>query len=206
MSRGRQASASRYVKEAYPPNLKWKDTEFLYTIDTTGEVVNTPILIIPQGSGPSQRVGRKIVVRSISIRGHLRLVPAAATVGYAGICLFLVLDTQANGTYPNFLDVFTSEQAQAAHPNLENSDRFRILKTWRVALHSSAGVSGAYNRATHLVEYYRKCSIPIYYSGQVGTIDEFRSNNIFFAVGSAGSDQDDISNMYLGVRIRYTDD
>jgi len=101
-----------------------------------------------QGDGESQRDGRQIAMQSINIKGVVQI--ASQTDQTAGdvvpdIFIALVVDTQTNGSQMNSEDCFENPggvSALAAQPfrNLEYSQRFRVLKTVRIA---SAVLAGA---------------------------------------------------------------
>ncbi len=93
---------------------------------------------IGQGNGESQRDGRKANLTSVHIKGFVRLV-AQEAVGnpvFGGIVrLILVMDKQTNGSQLNAEDVVTvTTQDINAWRNLENSQRFRILKDHRMEI------------------------------------------------------------------------
>ena len=80
----------------------------LTTLKTTPSV--TDLCIIRQGTGANQRVGSKVLVKSILIKGYVEFVPttdaAIANVPAGGMSISLVLDTQVNGIAPGFLEIF----------------------------------------------------------------------------------------------------
>lgn len=185
--------------------LKFFDTAISFTADATGEVPATgQLALIPQGDTESTRDGRKAFVKSIQARLVASYAPAAASTASTNVFIMLVLDTQCNGAAAAVTDVLTSaNMAQAMH-NLANSDRFVVLKKWKINLTAQAGVSGAYNNTTKQFEYYKKCDIPINYSGTTGAITEIRSNNLFFLAGTDGA-SDDLVTVGGNVRLRFYD-
>jgi len=91
---------------------------------------------VTQGDGESQRDGRKIIMKSIMLKGHID-VPAQADVTATDdgckIMIALVLDTQTNGATISSENVFSNPSANSANApnvfnNLQYSKRFRILK------------------------------------------------------------------------------
>lgn len=184
--------------------LKFFDTALSFSFDNTGEVPATGQLsLIPQGVTESTRVGRKCTIRSIQIRGNISLVPAASATS-ASICyLYLVQDTQCNGAAAAVTDVLTSNAMQGALINMANSERFKILKRFVVVLEPQAGATTAYNNARKVVEYYKKCRIPIEFSSTTGAITEIRSNNLFLLAGDSGND--DVASFSGSCRLRFSD-
>lgn len=186
---------------------KFFDTAISFSFDATGEVPATgQLTLIPQGVTESTRVGRKCVIKSIHIRGTFTFTPGATTSGVDDVYLFVVLDKQCNGAAAAVTDVLTSNAMGQALTNLENSDRFVILKRFQQRLVSNAGVSTAFSRDQVPFEWYKKVNIPIEYdsSASTGALTTIRSNNIFLLAGS-GLIGDDVSTCDATCRLRFDD-
>lgn len=93
-----------------------------------------------QGDGATNRDGKKIIIRSVQIKGN---VHTTATSGLAApdvlpqVFVALVLDTQTNGAQLTSEGVFTNpanDADLAAEPmrNLLTSPRFKVLKVWKL--------------------------------------------------------------------------
>jgi len=192
--------------------LKFLDTALSFTFDATLEVPATGQLnLIPQGDTQSQRIGRKVIIKSISLKGNMVSVPAAAAVAASTAYMWLVMDTQANGAAATAADantgVFTTNDAATAQLTLANSSRFRVIKKWAWDFNAPAGVTTAYNRVSKHFNFYKKCSIPIEFdaAATTGAITTIRSNNLFLVAGIGGSLSDDEVQMTGSCRIRYED-
>lgn len=195
----------RYNRPSNAPELKFLDNVNGWAFDATGEVpVSAQLLTVVQGTGESQRIGRKIRVKSVQGKYNLNFVPGAATAAATTVFWWLVWDKQANGAAAAVTDVFTTAATSIAPRNLVNSDRFVILKRFKVKLCAQAGVSAAYNKDVRSVEFYKKCDIPIEYSSTTGAIAEIKSNNLFF-IAVSDNESDDTANLIGVTRIRYTD-
>lgn len=90
-----------------------------------------------QGSGISDRIGRKVYVRKIKIRGYLSYGPfanAAVVQGTGEARLILVQDMQTNATQLNAEDVMAASATAAVsnqlctYQNLGFFGRFKVLK------------------------------------------------------------------------------
>ena len=165
----------------------------LNTVDvlSTGEVLQTTILTIPQGLTAEERIGSKITIRSL--QANLRFyIPEVAGAGSFSpsdmIRVVFVWDKQCNGascvygTGAGGNDVFASADAMS-FPYLFNKDRFVILKDLRVTLNYMTGAApiAATVSSASVVAFrkvYKKLNIPIEYSTAAGTIAGIRSNNI----------------------------
>jgi len=170
--------------------LKFFDTALAWDYDTTGEQVVTggSLNAIAQGDAQNNRIGRKCVIKSIQIRGYNYFVPTTTATASALVNMYLVLDTQANGSPPAATDLFESTQLTTSMLNLSNSNRFRILKRWVVAFNSNAGATTAYNNVVKPLEFSMKCNIPIEFSGTTGVTAEVRSNNLSIIAGAVLQD------------------
>lgn len=196
----------RYRKEG-TPEMKFFDTALTLTFPTAAACSTSNLTgnihIIAIGDQPNQREGRQIWIKSIQLRGTLILDPTADADSVSVAYLALILDTQCNGANPAITDVFTSDAMGLNFINLANDKRFRILKRWKWSLSSTAGVTTAYNPAARVLEYYKRCNIPITYdaTADTGSIATTRQNSIFLAQGSAVDNQI----IFTGAaRVRYT--
>jgi len=93
-----------------------------YNMDTTGSIVllNT----IPQGASVSQRVGKKVLLKSLQCRGS---VAANGTAILNDVAFMIVYDRRPTGSLPAITDILVSASSTAFN-NDANSGRFQILK------------------------------------------------------------------------------
>ncbi len=97
---------------------------------------------VVQGDGESNRDGRQIMMKSISLNGVIEVpVQVNQTAGDVACVVFLalVMDKQTNGATINSEDVYTNKGANAAvaaspYRNLQQSQRFRVLRTLQITL------------------------------------------------------------------------
>lgn len=172
--------------------------------DATAEVPATGQLnLIPQGVTESTRVGRLCTIKSIQLRGWVNWAPAGAVASSAQY-LYLVLDTQTNGAAAAVTDVLTSNNISTALINLNNSQRFRILKRFVFPMTSQAGVSGAYGSVVCPIDYFKKLDIALDFSSTTGALTEIRSNNLFLLAGS-DTNSDDVAGFAGTCRVRFAD-
>lgn len=93
-----------------------------YNFDTTGSIAH--ISVIPQGSSVNQRIGKKVVLKSIQCRGAF---VNNSTAVYNDVALLLIYDRRPTGSLPSVTDVLNTASAQSFN-NDANSGRFQILK------------------------------------------------------------------------------
>lgn len=182
---------------------KFFDTALSFSFDSTAEVPATgQLCLIPQGDTESTRDGRKAVIESVQIRGHVDIPPGAGTTLAGQAHMWLVLDTQTNGAAAAFTDVFTETDVSKCLLQLNNSGRFRILKHWTWTYKPAAGVSTAWNNESKAVDFYTRCNVPMDWNSTAGAITEIRSNNLFLMAGQVGIG-DDVPTFTGNARVRF---
>lgn len=108
----------------YPP----KETGFVdlasasYNLDTTGSIVL--LATVPQGASVNQRVGKKVMWKSLQCRG-LAINNLAAVAN--DCAMLIVYDSRPTGALPAITDILVSANSRAMN-NDANSGRFKILK------------------------------------------------------------------------------
>lgn len=164
------------------------------SISNTASWTSLPLLTIPSGAGENLRTGRKINIKSIALRmvfGYHGDLSSGIPVDDDVVRVLLVQDRQANGTAPVLSDVLeTATQPDVfAFNNLSNKNRFRILMDKTHDLHytaagseTSTGTNFAFAGPQKSFSFYKKCNIPIEYSGPTGALGEIRSNNLLLVV------------------------
>jgi len=145
---------------------------------------------IQQQTGAYQRIGRKLIIKSILID----LLIGVRNTGNQSVAVkwWLCLDRQANGQGPNPGDVLTTTNGQAPVnvppnaqlptvtwvPNIANRQRFRIMKEKEFILTPQIVDQIMLRKC----KCYIKCNIPIEYGGTTGAVAEIKSNNIFMMI------------------------
>jgi len=193
--------------------LKFFDTGFsAFTIDTSGDVMGS-LNLIPQGVTESTRIGRQCIVKGLYMKGWLQWQNNYAQSLYADaiVRFVLVWDTQANGANPLWTDVFEGNASAISFRNLENVQRFKILKEWvitpRVTASNTSDAwatagNGLANSAPVVLKYNNsKLHIPLEFSSTTGAITEIKSNNlVLLAYSNAG---DDVNKVTMNWRLRF---
>ncbi len=165
------------------------------------------LTIIPEGNGESDRIGRKITLKSVSILYSLVLPGATgATISSDTVRCMLVQDTQTNGaqfTATQLIDTDT----MISFNNLANSSRFKVLYKAEYKLRSIGGApSGAafiLSEDQKFLRFTKAINIPIEYdnSATTGVITSVRSNNLYWVTQAEGGHCTATGN----ARVRYTD-
>lgn len=134
------------------------------------------------GSQNYNRIGRKIFMKSLQVRGYIH----AATDGTATEGLFrmiIVYDKQSNGAAPAYTDVIRSQNVSGVNSssaadmiNLDNRDRFIILRDRAFAMSQQSTVAtqavAGSNTDLFVDEYLRINMETIYNAGTAGTVGD----------------------------------
>lgn len=178
-------------------------------VDAAGTIQNAgTINIIPQGDTEKTRNGRKCTITVVQWRYEITLpeVDAAATPSEPDqVRVMLYVDHQCNGATAAVLDILETTNYQSFR-NLAQGNRFTILmdKTHTLnyagmASDEAAKVSQASVHRNY--SFYKKCKIPLEFSGNTGAIGEIRSNNIGVCLISHGGGAGFASK----IRLRFSD-
>jgi len=192
-------SYTPYMRDPCKPELKCLVANVGYAqaaIPALTPQIATMGPLIALGNTASSRIGRKITLKSITVK--LGFYPGSiqsSTVFtlYVGTVYWaLILDTQCNGAAPVIGDIYdTSALTNISYctRNRNNMKRFQILKEGvfepnitRDSVYST-GTSTMYNWYTGIPEkqaWYSKFETPFYYKGNAGTVADMASNALFF--------------------------
>lgn len=186
--------------------LKFKDTNLGATVITdTGVILpatEKTFVQIPIGTGPSERIGRQINVKSLN--AYSTLYKIATTVSETiNVRLIWFIDTQCNGQAPAITDVLQTANINSFR-NMANSRRFKVLKDQEYVLTSQNWDGSQFSSVKRQVNVFAKMNTPIEYDASLttGAITTIRSNNILML---AISDTGNVAQLLGTVRIRYDD-
>lgn len=193
------------------PEFKNTDVSNAMTIPTATSSWSNLILLngIDQGAGNSQRVGRRVTVKSILVRYNFGLPSPTATSQLAAVRLMIFYDKQPQGATPLITDVLDTASINSL-TNLANSDRFVILRDWYLDNPKEFGyrpdLSGTFSVAGKEFIALPGNGLDEQFSGTGGTISSIATGAIYFGfvttaatVNTSGSRIDFVS------RVRYTD-
>jgi len=168
------------------------------------------------GTTYNDRIGRRIRVKSIYVRGvcgqEASLTSVATAINSSGQLLRMIIfaDMQPNGAVPLLTDVlFEATSLSQLNPN--NRDRFKIYcdKQWavgRISLDVTGGWGFADNCQWPVKKFKNLDLTTTYNGGNAGTIGDIATGALYMLwVGSepAGTDTDCI--FFGTARIRYYD-
>lgn len=108
--------------------IKSKETGFVdlavstYACDTTGTI--TLLATIAQGATVNDRIGKKVMLKSLQARGEF---VAGSAFGISHNALIIVYDIRPRGALPGITDILNTATSRSFNDDT-NSGRFKILK------------------------------------------------------------------------------
>lgn len=151
---------------------------------------------IAQGTGAGERIGRKVTMKSLFIRGYV--AKQGATVGSVPIRILIVYDKQTNATLPATTDVVVTDTVMAPM-NLANAQRFTVLYD-RVF---NLGEDG--DNVFNFSKYIKMNHDVTYNAGTTNTIGSIQTGSVISFVWSNGGLGGAAPAHAIWTRFRYTD-
>lgn len=195
-----------YYRRGFRPELKVLDNRFAGNFNQGGGTGIYCTNLLGQGTDFTNRIGRKIITKSILLR--VAIYPNLANPTSDGdiVRVMLLYDTQSNGALPTYTTILASPTAAYIQPiNLNNRDRFRVLSDSHYAVEAFDAASSALTTGApkpRLLRLYKKVNLETIYSGTNNTIADISSGSIllFFISQKPGCYQYESV-----VRIRFAD-
>lgn len=172
------------------PEVKFFDTIMGFQVDSTGEVPATGQLsLIPQGDTSTTRDGRQATITSVQVNAALTWRPGTVAEPTGCTKISLILDKQCNGSAASSAEMFTNDNVAFGMINLDNNDRFTIIKQWTHNWNSMGinATTSVHNPQCKWIRWYKKTDIPMSWSGATGAITEIKSNNLFLYAGATSN-------------------
>jgi hypothetical protein len=179
---------------------------------------------IAEGSTEETRNGRKILMKSIVVKGSVRWVAdtviPSSPVADSSVRLYLMLDTQTNGTQAGtnlqFINPGGSQDTVVVpFRDLAHSDRFRVLKTALLNDHNRVTVAAQFNEAagagsftdvaetTRYFEWYVPLNIPVLYKDDGNTVASIVDNSLHMI--ALTDENSRVPRLTYHARVRFTD-
>lgn len=184
--------------------LKFLDTAIsLANIAVGTGALSGSLVVIPQADTESGRDGRQVIVKKLSIKGHV--ITDAAVLGQERVRILLIQDKQTNGALGTIENILETNDINAFR-NLENIHRFVVLKDMQVRMPPKQINTAATTSMIQCVPFSinTNLNIPIDYdsSATTGAIATQRSNGLFLIALTFNTNQSDIT---ATCRIRFQD-
>lgn len=188
----RRAAAYQAARPRYSPalrtfgrsngELKGMDTlltisPILGTTNTNGSSIT--LNLINPGSASYNRIGRKLRLSSLRLKGAISFQMSASAVGSVpgqGVRMVVVWDKQTNGALPAFQDIFgyttldgTETSTILSPPKYDNMARFQVLKDVLIepeTLVPGVVTTGVIEQLIHFDHYISLKGKEVTYGGQ----------------------------------------
>lgn len=196
------------------PELKVYDiATATYQVNTSGSItlLANPVL----GSDFNARIGRKIVLKSVYVRGHV--VNEAALAVTTGVAtapqlarMIILTDLQPNGAVPTITDILV-EAMSTSQLNMNNRDRFKIHcdKVWTLDnyVYDTVNACMAANNVIKPVKKFQRLQTEVIFNATNGaTIADINSGALYMVwIGSAAAGANSDANARVSTRVRYLD-
>lgn len=186
--------------------LKFWDVDLDDAVVAVAGTITDSINLIPQNVTESGRIGRKCTIRYINWRWDLVLPKAADGNGSSDVVrIIMYKDKQCNGAAATAALILQTDDYQSFN-NLAEKGRFRILydKTIDLAANGLGALAGPVTitgESTFSGSFYKRCTIPLEFSGVTGAITELRSNNLGVLLLSKTG----LSGFASKLRLRFSD-
>lgn len=171
-----------------------------YALNTTGNI--TLVNVVPQSAAVSGRVGKKILLKSLQMRGQA--TPDTTTIICLGAAL-LIYDRRPTGSLPAITDVLNTIDC-FSFLNDANSGRFKVLRRWNYKFVGSTATAVTDTQINTVDEFVDLKRRPTVYkaagTGAIGDIEEGALYLITLGSASAGT-ADAVLN--VGIRVRFWD-
>lgn len=200
----------------FPMSVKEKKVRDInsaeYPINTTGSFTLLNGLV--PGTDFNNRIGRKIFMNSLYIRGFCRhnndFVANSASSGDLWR-MIVFMDMQPNGAAPTVTDLLVTATS-SSHLNMNNRDRFKVLidkqyapGPWTALVGPPVNISG--DRTAFPVKKYKKINAEtIYNAGAAGTIGDIISGALYmFWIGQYAAGSGVQGEAVVSTRLRFSD-
>lgn len=207
------------IRRPYAP-VEVKAVDFqgnlFFSNDATSNNQINLINSIAQGTGPFQRIGRRANMKSIQLKFEIQNYTIAAPPDRLRVAI--VMDMHPDGLVPAFNTIFqntdnsgTASSGVDSGPNLDQSDRFRILYTRTFNTPTIAGSGGGVvqgnldvNRITGT--FFKKLNQSVLFKSGGHTIGDIQAGAIYVI---SESDTSTLASqnwiLKMNSRLRYTD-
>jgi len=186
----------------------------LKAIDITGEGIcvsgSTSVDLlnaVATGTDFTDRVGRKIMMKSIFIRGWLKGQDISNGSPLGNLCrLILVYDRQSNGAAPSMDAILKTTEAQS-QLKLDNRDRFTVLVDKAIALGTITNVATqavAGSPTCRAIKIYKRLNLEVQFSGTTAAIGSIATGALYLISVGSQTTSDGHSFVYTS-RIRFVD-
>lgn len=191
------------------PEMKFLDTQSLNNAAaTTGVVVSMNTLA--QGLTNITRIGNKIQIKSVAVRGQYQTATQAIDTSQPNSMVWsIVLDKEPEAAAIASVNQIYTGNDVLDFNNINESDRFVILATGDANWPGQGQLSGvgAFTQPTGITGMFQrfvKCDIATKYTGTTAAQSTFGTNQLLFVLRWKNADANHLTDVFM--RIRFTDE
>ena len=205
MQASRRYQGRQEARMPAAPRVGFKETGFVdlatanYACNTTGSV--TLIATIPQGAGTSERIGKKVLLKSLQCHGQLvsNTDTSLTNVGY-----LIVYDSRPTGNLPAITDIL-EDIDPGSFNNDDNASRFQVLKRVDEVLVGST-TAGLTSKSAFNQEWYMRIpKIMTFKSAATGAIGDIETGALYLVTIGGGGAGTTAGSFVASFRTRYVD-
>lgn len=190
------ATYSRRMASGEKKNIDVASVALPAVATATGVI--TVLNVCTAGGLPTNRIGRRITMKSVFITGIVQM--AATTTGSSPIRLIVFYDKQTNKAAPVATDLLQTDSISSAML-LANSHRFKVLRDIIVPVIGSAGP-----QATLVREFFKVNLETEFIDGAgAGTVADITSGGLFCLAYANNNTAAAALLTGLNARVRFTD-
>jgi len=183
----------------------YKDTAIAaYAVSTTATV--TLLNPVAQGASVSQRIGKKINLVSLQIRGLIGAPSSATSHLFSECTMLIVYDRKPTGALPAITDILDSASPHSMNKD-DNAARFRIVRRSDVIVVGNAANNIEMGVATNVDAFIKLKGLhTVYKSAATGTIGDIETGALYLVtVGTASPGATLQATLECSFRLRYVD-
>jgi len=173
-----------------------------YGANTTGTV--TLLNGVATGTDFTDRIGRKIIMKSLYIRGVCK--PEDDNIANTLARVLIVYDMQSNGAAPVVTDVLKSATS-ASQLNMNNRDRFKVLMDKQYAVGKvldTATQAFAGSPTIHQLKKYKRLNLEVLFNGTTNVIGSIATGSVYMiTIGNQAAGLG--AEFLVSTRIRFID-
>lgn len=174
----------RFQRTGRSQELKYFDADFSVLASNSGTVIPS-LNLISEGTDPTERIGRKVVIHSLTVKTQYLYQPASEVSNHSSqqVRTIIYIDKQCNGATAAASDVIgggSNEYIQFRE--MTKLGRFRVLCDYTHLYNATAGLSGdvtpVWPTQRHQFNKHLRLKLPIVFDGPTGAIGEICCNNL----------------------------
>lgn len=171
-----------------------------YAADTTGTV--TLVATVAQGTSVNQRIGKKILLKSLQLRGYASNGSTAVT---NDVAVLFVYDKRPTGSLPTVTDFLDTANSRSFN-NDSNSGRFKILKRMDFLLSGTQTTTVGYGPAKSMDFYLKLNGLQeVFKAAGTGAIGDIEEGALYMVTVGSNAAGTGAANVNVGMRVRFVD-